>query len=72
MKQIWFKKAGWIYIPVHPLGFIVTMLAIIFMVPIVMAVVRNGHSVSDDLYQIFVFATCTAFWWKWVAAETSL
>ena len=50
MKQIWFKKTGWIYLPVHPLGFLVTLLAIIFMVPIVMAVVRNGHSVSDDLY----------------------
>ena len=71
MKQVWFKKAGWIYLPVHALGFLVTLLAIIFMVPSVMAVVRNGHSVSDDLYQIFVFATCTAFWWKWVAEKTS-
>ena len=71
MKQIWFKKTGWFYIPVHPLGFAVTIMAIVFMVPIVMAVVRNGHSVSDDLYQIFVFATCTAFWWKWVAEKTS-
>ena len=71
MKQIWFKKAGWCYIPVHPLGFAVSIMAIVFMVPIVMAVVRNGHSVSDDLYQIFVFATCTAFWWKWVADKTS-
>ena len=71
MKQIWFKKAGWIYLPVHALGFLVTLVAIIFMVPIVLAVVRNGHSVSDDLYQIFVFATCTAFWWKWVAEKTS-
>lgn len=71
MKQIWFKRTGWFYIPVHPLGFIVTILAIIFMVPVVMAVVRNGHSVSDDLYQIFVFTTCTAFWWKWMAEKIS-
>ena len=71
MKQIWFKKAGWFYIPVHSLGFAVTALAIVFMIPVVMAVVRNGHSVTDDLYQIFVFATCTAFWWKWVAEKTS-
>ena len=71
MKQIWFKKAGWLYLPVHPLGFVVTILAIVFMVPIVMAIVRNGHSISDDLYQIFVFGTCTVFWWKWVADKTS-
>jgi hypothetical protein len=72
MKQIWFKKSGWLYIPVHPMGFTVTLLAVIFMVPVVMAVNRNAHSVSDELYDIFVYATCTAFWWKWVAEKTSL
>jgi len=41
------------------------------MVPVCIAVVRNGHSVSDDLYEIFVYGTCTAFWWKWVAEKTS-
>ena len=71
MKQLWFKKAGWFYIPVHPFGFMVTLLAIVFLIPIVMAVVRNGHSVTDDLYQLFVFASCTTFWWKWVAEKTS-
>lgn len=71
MKEKWFKKTGWVYIPIHPMGYIVTIFAVIFMVPIVMAVVRNGHSVTDDMYQIFVYATCTAFWWKWVAEKTS-
>jgi hypothetical protein len=71
MKHVWFKKAGWVYLPIHPLGFLVTMLAIVFMLPVIMAAVRDGHSVTDDLYQIFVFATCTAFWWKWVAEKTS-
>ena len=71
MKQIWFKKTGWVYIPVHPMGFAVTILAIIFMVPIVIAINRNAHSVSDELYNIFIYATCTAFWWKWVAGKTS-
>ena len=61
MKQIWFKKTGWIYIPVHPLGFIVTFLAIVFMVPIVLAIDRHAHSVTDEGYQIFVYATCTIF-----------
>ena len=71
MKQIWFKRTGWFYIPVHPLGFLVTILAIAFMVPVVMAADRSAHSVTDELYEIFVFATCTAFWWKWVAEKTS-
>lgn len=71
MKQIWFKKQGWIYLPAHPMGYVVTLLAIIFMVPVTMAVVRTGHSVSDDLYRLFVYGTCTAFWWKWIADKTS-
>ena len=72
MQQIWFKKTGWLYTPVHPMGFTVTLLAVIFMVPVIIAINRNAHSVSDELYNIFVYATCTAFWWKWVAEKTSL
>lgn len=71
MKQIWFKKAGWAYIPVSAMGLAVTFLAIIFLIPIYATIVRNGHSVSDDLYEIFVYTTCTAFWWKWIAEKTS-
>jgi putative effector of murein hydrolase LrgA (UPF0299 family) len=71
MKTKWFKQAGWLYIPVHPMGFVITLLAVLFMVPVCIAVIRNGHSVSDDLYEIFVYGTCTAFWWKWVAEKTS-
>ena len=71
MKPNWFKSNGWVYIPVQPMGFLITLLAIIFLIPVYMAIVRNGHSVSDDLYEIFVYTTCTAFWWKWVAEKTS-
>jgi hypothetical protein len=71
MKQIWFKRIGWFYFPVHMMGLLVTLGAIVFMIPVCMAVARNGHSVSDDLYSVFVFGTCTAFWWKWIAEKTS-
>lgn len=67
----WFKKYGWIYIPVHVAGMIVTLSAIVFLIPVYIAVVRNGHSVSDDLYNLFVYTSCTAFWWKWIAEKTS-
>lgn len=71
MKQNWFKKSGWMYLPIHPFGISITFLAILFLVPVYMAIVRNGHSISDDLYEMFVYITCTAFWWKWVAEKTS-
>ena len=71
MKSKWFNKQYGIYLPVHPMGFLVTALAVIFMIPVTMATVRHGHSVSDNLYQLFVYGTCTAFWWKWVAEANS-
>jgi len=71
MKQQWFKSKGWLYVPVHPFGFMVTLFAVLFMIPVCIAVLRNDHSVTDDLYGIFVYGTCTAFWWKWIAEKTS-
>jgi len=71
MKEVWFKKFGWIYFPINIMGVFVTIAAIVFLFPVYAAVIRNGHSVSDDLYQMFVYTTCAAFWWKWVAEKTS-
>ena len=71
MNSIWFKKWGWAYVPVNAMGLLVTVLAIIFLIPVYAAITRNGHSVSDDMYEMFVYTTCTAFWWKWVAEKTS-
>ena len=68
----WFKRYGWIYPPIQSQGFIVTVLAVLFLIPVFMAIVRNGHSVSDDLYHLFVYTSCTAFWWKWIAEKTSI
>lgn len=71
MHIIWFQRFGWTYRPTSIMGYVVSLLAIVFLVPVFMAVIRNGHSASDDLYQLFVYTTCTAFWWKWVAEKTS-
>ena len=68
----WFKQYQWIYIPIHPMGVLITIASILFLVPVFIAIIRNGHSVSDDLYQLFVYISCTAFWWKWVADKTSI
>jgi len=71
MKQIWFKRTPWGYYPIEAMGFIITLYAIFFMVPVCLAIFRQGHSASDNLYQVFVYGTCTAFWWKWIADKTS-
>jgi hypothetical protein len=71
MNNSWFKKWGYTYVPVHAMGLVISIAAIVFLVPVYAAILRNGHSVSDDLYQLFVYTTCTAFWWKWIAEKTS-
>lgn len=71
MKQNWFKKTGWLYLPIHAMGYVITILAIVFMVPIVIATDRISHSITDELYTLFIFFSCTAFWWKWIAEKTS-
>ena len=47
------------------------ILAILFLIPVTSAIFRNGHSVAEDLYQLFVYGSCTCFWWKWIAEKTS-
>ena len=71
MKQKWFIPNSWVYIPVHAMGYLVTIAAIVFLIPVAMAIIRNGHSVSDDLYSFFVYVSCVAFWWKWIAEKNS-
>lgn len=71
MKQTWFKQFGWGYIPVHIMGYLVSLLCIVFLIPVAAAIFRNGHSVSDDLYNLFIYITAVAFWWKWIAEKTS-
>ena len=62
MKWKWFKKAGWLYLPVSPAGYIITAMAIIFILSVYAVNASNNHSVCGDLYELFVFTNCTAFW----------
>lgn len=71
MKQNWFKKAGWIYLPVHALGMLVTLAAIAFMVMASIAIFKNGPSAGNREYEIIVYGSCIAFGWKWIAEKTS-
>lgn len=71
MNNIWFKKLGWLYVPVHAMGLLVCAAFIMINVVFFIAIDRESHSVSDTLIRFFVYFTCTAFWWKWIAERTS-
>lgn len=63
-------KTGWVYLPTHLLGYMVTLLAILFMIPVLMGVYKNAPAVSDALNQLFVNITFITFWWNQVAEKT--
>ena len=71
MNTVWFKKWGWAYVPVNGMGFMVTLIAIIFLIPVYISIFQYGSSLPDNLYHMFLYTTCVAFWWKWVAEKTS-
>ena len=71
MNTIWFKRFGWTYLPITFMGMAVTILAVAFLIPVYATMARNGHTGSDEAYCMFVYTTCTAFWWKWIAEKTS-
>lgn len=71
MKTKWFRQWGWLYVPVHPMGFLLTLLTILFLLLLYGGIARSGRPVRDDLYQVFICTTCAVFWWKWIAQKTS-
>ena len=71
MKTIWFKKLGWIYIPISAIGYVLYLLTFIFCFTVIAAANRHAHSVSDFLYGIFPFIVCAFLLLFWVASNTS-
>jgi hypothetical protein len=71
MQQIWFKRWGWFYRPIHPLGFVVTFAALAFVVQVFFAIDRQSHSVTDTLYRFYPFAAPTFLGLMWIAGRTS-
>ncbi len=71
METNWFKRTGWIYLPVNALGYVMTIIAITLDVWFFIAIGRNSHSVSDTLINFFIYFSAVTFWWKWVAEKTS-
>ena len=71
MKQQWFKRVGWIYIPTSVIGTIITLFVFIFCITVFTAVDRNSHSVSDTLYGIFPYFVSAFTILFWIAGNTS-
>lgn len=71
MQTIWLKKWPWFHVPTHDIKFLIWIIAIFFFIPVYGAIFRNGRSVSNDLYHVFVYSMCAAFWWKRITEKRS-
>jgi hypothetical protein len=67
----WFKRWGWVYRPVHPLGYAVMFAALGFVVQVFVAIDRQAHSATDTLYQFYAYAAPTFLGLMWIASRTS-
>ena len=71
MKQAWFKRFGWIHLPISVTGCLVCLAAAVFCVNVFLAIDRHSHSVSDTFYGVFPFFACTFLLVDWIARSTT-
>jgi len=71
MKIQWFKRLGWLYVPISLPGMMVTLGALAFCARVFLVVDRKSHSVSDTLYGVFPFFACAFLLFDWIAGKTS-
>lgn len=71
VPSLWFKRWGWLYRPVHPLGFVAALAALAFVVQVFVATDRQSHSITDTLYRVYAYAAPTFLGLMWVASRTS-
>ena len=67
----WFKRWGWFYLPIHAFGWLTSLAAFAFVAHIFVMLDEHAHSVTDMLYQFYVFAAPTFLGLMWIASRTS-
>lgn len=70
MKRTWFKRWGWVYVPVSVAGAVLDLLAIAFCIQVFTAIDRHSHSASDTLYGVFPYFACVFLLLNWAASNT--
>ena len=71
MKHKWFKKYGWVYLPVSVTGFAITLLILSVFVHDFIFIDSRAHSVSDTYYNFLPYGGIYFFAYMWIASNTS-
>ena len=66
----WFKRFGFVFLPVSIPGWMMSLLAAAFCLHIFLFVDGRSHSVSDTLYGVFPYWVPTFLLWVWIAGRT--
>ncbi len=67
----WFKRWGWLHLPVALAGVIASLLALAFCAHVFIALDRHSHSASDTLSACYPYFVGTFLMWTWLAERTS-
>lgn len=67
----YFKQAGWVYVPINPAGYIVSLIIAAAFINDFLFANRNAHSVSDLYYQFAPYGFMYLASWLWIASKTS-
>ena len=67
----WFRSFGLLYLPVRPMGILITAAILAFCVHIFLHVDARSHSVSDTLYGTFPYIVPALLFWQWIAERTA-
>lgn len=68
---LWFKRWGWCYRPIHPVGWLAVLAAVVFVAHVFVVIDAHSHSVTDTLYRFYTFAVPTFLGLMWLASRTS-
>lgn len=67
----WFRRVGWVHVPVSVAGFIATALVLAFCVQVFLFIDSRSHSATDTLYGVFPYIVPSLLLLDWLARNTS-
>jgi hypothetical protein len=70
MKQAWFVPFGWLHRPTTPVGWLVTLAGVAYMVQVFLAIDAHSHSATDTLYAVYPHWGVTFLGWDWIARRS--
>jgi hypothetical protein len=66
-----FKKAGWIFVPVSLIGWIITVLYAAVGIITLVSIDRSYNSMYSSLIRFFPYFISLSVIWFWIACNTS-